>query len=200
MNEDDLRRKLADVASHPPLPADPLQRVHQRIRRARRRRQAGLGGLAVAVVAALSIGGTVLSTPRSSPPASHVTTNKPEPVLHVALTAKPHGHKVRLRVHLRGYAYEPLDPTTGKPIHFANPAGLDALMGTQVHWGDGAQGGSDAGDVRCGRPHVVRHISDTYTLPHKYKKPGQYRIQYVVHGCGLPHKGVKRTTHITVKP
>lgn len=152
-------------------------------------------GSVVLAVSMVLTGGTALAAPQGQ--AVHKQKHKPS--LHVGLKAKRHGHKVRLRVRLRGYAYEPLDREKGKPIHFPNPAGLDALMGTQVRWGDGTQGGSDAGAVRCGRPHVLRHIKDTYTLHKRYKKSGHYRIRYIQHGCGLPHKGVKKTTHVTIK-
>lgn len=76
---------------------------------------------------------------------------------------------------------------------------MNIATGTRYHWGDGSlPGGSDGGDVSCGRPRVLRKVDDTYLAgTHKYRQ-GTYTISYTVDACGLKHGGrtVRTPVHV----
>lgn len=165
----------------------------------RSNRRSIIAGVTAAGALALTLAvGTGASAEMSSASAAKATAHH-KPVLHVKLTPV-HGTKpgrVKLKVHMWGYAYLPLGGD-GRPISMPNPAGMDIVTGTQYRWGDGSpQGGSDGGDVSCGRPHVLRKVEDTYVAGAHTYRPGTYTIRYTVHACGLKHpKTVRTPVHV----
>lgn len=123
-----------------------------------------------------------------------------EPGLSLTVTpVKKHGRTIKLRLHATGHVYEPIAADTGKPIHFKDPAPLSILTTVLIKYGDGGDGGANAGLVTCGKPHVLRRVDDTMVFrKHTYAKADTYKVKVTGYGCGLSKKGVTTTSSVKV--
>jgi hypothetical protein len=139
-----------------------------------------VGALAVPLGAPAAVAATApaAGAPTASPTASR------SPAVDLTLRYQRVGKVIRMKVRLNGYVFEPLD-SDGTPIPFRSPAGIDIGTGQAWEWGDQGEGGTDAGDVHCGRPHRLRQLVDTFTLTRTYEKAGTYTFKYSFHACGL---------------
>jgi hypothetical protein len=66
------------------------------------------------------------------------------------------------------------------------------VMGTHVLWGDGAQDGSDAGDVQCTTSGARVKLAETFDLKHIYAKPGRYTVSFTAGACPPLHDVTKK--------
>jgi hypothetical protein len=71
------------------------------------------------------------------------------------------------------------------------------VMGTHLTWGDGAQDGSDAGDVMCSPSGPLVPLDQQYTYSHTYAKAGTYTVTFTAGACA-PLKDVTKTVSVTV--
>lgn len=135
-------------------------------------------------------------------PATAAATTTPSgqvPGVSITLTPVRTGRKVKLRVRVVGYVYEPVGADDHKPIRFPDPAKPNILTDVELRWGDGGSWGANAGIVSCDKPHVLRRVDGAITLDtHTYRHPGTYPVKVTGYGCGLPKKGVTVRTNVTV--
>jgi len=71
------------------------------------------------------------------------------------------------------------------------------VMGTHLTWGDGAQDGSDPGDVTCTTSGTLVDLSEQFTYSHTYAKAGTYTITFTAGACA-PLKDVTKSVVVTV--
>lgn len=70
-------------------------------------------------------------------------------------------------------------------------------MGTHITWGDGAEDGSDAGDVQCTTSGVLVKLDQQFSNSHTYAKAGTYKVTFTVGACP-PLKDLTKTLMVTV--
>jgi hypothetical protein len=81
----------------------------------------------------------------------------------------------------------------GEPVAAADTE----VMGTHITWGDGAEDGSDAGDVTCSTSGKLVALSEQYQYSHTYAKAGTYTVTFTAGACA-PLKDVTKTVSVTV--
>jgi hypothetical protein len=81
----------------------------------------------------------------------------------------------------------------GQPVSAADTE----AMGTHITWGDGAEDGSDPGDVTCSTSGALVPLSEQYQYSHTYAKAGTYTVTFTVGACA-PLEEVTKTLAITV--
>lgn len=129
--------------------------------------------------ASASAGSAVAGQPTVGSPAKLVvalTRTSPEGVRDVAVTADVQG------------VVPQLVDGAGTPL----AGDQTEVMGTHVVWGDGAQDGSDPGDVQCTKSGARVRMTETFPLTHTYAKPGRYTVTFTAGACPPLHDVTKR--------
>ena len=141
-----------------------------------------VGGLVLVVVAAASCGGTPSglatgSTAGTGAPRSTTTTALPTPVMTTTRPADTGSLTVTVTV-------SPANAAAGTPVTFTvEIRGPGTLDSEDIHFGDGATQGANAGMVACGD---TARADSTASHPHSYAAPGTYRFTDEVQVIGPP--------------
>ncbi|HWD78082.1 MAG TPA: hypothetical protein VG497_04360 [Kribbella sp.] len=206
---EDLKDRFIQLVADPPPPSElPSEAVFARVRKVRRRRAAGAMTLAAACVVAIAlalgnvtdIGGAPPVTNTPGAPKTAITgpptaTPKPTPPIKVVLKPTIKGRTAAMTVTVSGKAFIPSGIPEGTLLPATNDF-VDLSGGTDYHFGDGYQSGSDGGSIACTTRKLTTG-SQTYVIPetHTYTKPGTYKFSYTIQYCGS--KGWFPTTATT---
>ncbi|WP_328991572.1 hypothetical protein OG394_35355 [Kribbella sp. NBC_01245] len=208
---DELKHRFQQLIADPPPPSTtPRDAVFGRIRKAKRRRTAGVSAVAAAVAVAAVVALSNVTDIRSEPPLigpppSSVQSSTPTPAppkigVTATLTPKLTGRTMTLTIKVAGTVMLPLDEV-GNPLSRKDEFLNFATGGTEYHFGDKIEedSGSDAGAIICKGAKQQITGSQTYSLPaHTYARPGTYTITYKATFCGPNDNPVTATQTTTV--
>ncbi|MGW7683749.1 hypothetical protein ACWGID_23630 [Kribbella sp. NPDC054772] len=195
---EDLKSRFDQLVAEPPPPsAVPSEAVFARVRKVRRRRTAGVVGIATACVVAIAfalgnvtnIGGAPPVTNTPGAPKTVITgppTAKPlppPPPIQVLLKPTIKGRTVTMNITVSGKAFIPTVQPENTLLS-ADSLFVDLSSGSDYSFGEGIPGGSDGGPLDC-TTKELKHGSQTYLIDtHTYTKPGTYKFTYRVGFCG----------------
>lgn len=173
----------------------PSGRSFRRSSRVSSRSVSVLAALAVALLAACGSGGSGGSgaaDPAVSGVASAAASGTA--ALEVTLTHERIASALGLGVAANVTGLVPqLITGDGQPVAAADTE----VMGTHITWGDGAEDGSDPGDVTCSTGGTLVPLDEQYTYSHTYAKAGTYTVTFTAGACA-PLKDVTKTVDVTV--
>jgi hypothetical protein len=128
------------------------------------------------------------AAPPSAAPNAAPQTPQETPELRITLAYERHDRDLVITLTFAGYVFRPYSTKTGQIEEYPIPAKRDIGIYEHLDWGDGTSYTAPTKAQRCalaGEKRMVHEVADRYQLKKKYRKGGDYTINYEYDACGL---------------
>lgn len=128
------------------------------------------------------------AVPPSAAPNATPQTPQETPELRITLAYERHDRDLVITLTFAGYVFRPYSTKTGQIEEYPIPAKRDIGIYEHLDWGDGTSYTAPTKAQRCalaGEKRMVHEVADRYQLKKKYRKGGDYTINYEYDACGL---------------